>query len=61
MKKNILQVIYTTAISFRRGIQWDRSQIRVSRPREKRLKNDRYYCDQEKNRSQMGKVSNKGA
>jgi hypothetical protein len=39
----------------KRGIQWGRSQIRGLGPqRKKKLKNDRYYCDQNEKRSPMG-------
>jgi hypothetical protein len=48
----------TMMISAKRGIQWDRFQIRVSgRGRvhwKKRLKNDRYHCDQGEERNPMG-------
>jgi hypothetical protein len=46
-------------IRVKRGIQWGRSQIRGSEGgrdhrEKKRLKNDRYYCDQNEKRNPMG-------
>jgi hypothetical protein len=43
----------------KRGIQWDRLQIRVSERgsgplKKKRLKNERYHCDQGEERNPMG-------
>jgi hypothetical protein len=57
-EKKGLQVIGTTMIRVKRGIQWDRAQIRVSGrgvgPWKKRLKNDRYHDDQGEERNPMG-------
>jgi hypothetical protein len=58
-KKKGLQVIGTMMIREKRGIQWDRSQIRVSGrgsgpQKKKRLKNDRYHDDQGEERNPMG-------
>jgi hypothetical protein len=51
-------MIGITVIRMKRGVQWNRSQVGVSErgsgPQEKkRLKIDRYHCDQDEKRSPM--------
>jgi hypothetical protein len=51
-------MIGITGIRMKRGVQWNRSQVEVSGGvgtiGKKRMKNDRYHCDQEEKRSPMG-------
>jgi hypothetical protein len=48
-------MIGITTIKVKRGSQWDRSQTRGKGIRStKRLKNDRYHCDQGEKRKPMG-------
>jgi hypothetical protein len=57
-KNKFLEVIGTMTMREKRGMQWDRLQIRVpergSGPLEKNIKNDKYHDDRGEERNPMG-------